>query len=146
MSAGITGITKSPVRKAITGADPAAGADINEAVPAGKWWKLLSVKFTLATSAVAANRRPALVLEDGAAVEFWRWRTGVDQAASLTRTYQFLTSLSTEVDRSTTFNELYEPLDEDLVLPPGGRVKTVTQAKDAGDNYGAPVLYVVEYG
>lgn len=97
------------------------------------------------TAVAAANRRPALALDDGT-TEFWRWRVGVDQAASQTRAYQFITSLSNEVDRSSTFAEMYEPLDAGIFLPPGGRVKTVTQAIQAADDYGAPTLYVVEYG
>ena len=145
MSAGVPSITSRPIRKIVTGGNPAAGAEISVTVPAGKWWKLLSVRFTLVTSAAAANRRPALALDDGT-TEFMRWRTGVDQAASITRLYQFLTSLTNEVDRSTTFQEMYEPLDTDILLPPGGAIKTVTQAKDAADDYGAPVLQIVEFG
>lgn len=133
------------VSKVVTGADPAAGAEVLATVPAGKWWDLLAVKFTLVTSASVANRRLALAIDDGT-TEWWRFRVGVDQAASLTRTYQFLRSLTAEVDRSATFLEMYEPLDEDLLLGPGSRVKTVTSALQGTDDYGAPVLYVVEYG
>lgn len=143
MPAGVN--TNIAVRKVVTAANPAAGAEVLATVPVGKWWDILAVKFVLVTSAAAANRRPALTIDDGT-TEFWRWRAGVDQAASLTRTYQFLAQLNVEVDRSTTFNEMYEPLDEGLVLGPGYRIKTVTQALDVADDYGAPVLYVVEYG
>lgn len=131
--------------KVVTGADPAAGAEISVTAPNGKSWDLLAVKFTLVTSAAVANRRPALALDDGT-TEWYRWRTGVDQAASLTRSYNFLHSLSAEADRSATFGEMYEPLEDELLLGPGSRIKTVTDALQAGDNYGAPVLFVVEYG
>src|SRR4051794_36291420 len=92
--------------KTVTGPDPAAGAEILVTVPAGKWWLLRALRFTLVTSATVANRRPALTIDDGA-TEWWRWRAGVDQAASLTRLYQFLHEANNEVDRTATFAELY---------------------------------------
>lgn len=128
--------------KRVASADPAAGAEIEQTVPAGTWWVLMGVQLQLVTSATAANRRPALVVDDGT-TEVHRLRVGVDQAASLTRTYIFTPSVDAEVDRSATFLEMIEPLPE-LVLPGGYRIRTVTANLQAGDNYGPAQLFVAE--
>jgi hypothetical protein len=138
----IAGLCRGP--KIITGTDPGAGAEISVTVPTGKFWQLLSATFSLVTSATVANRRPSLTLDDGTNV-FWRWRTGVDIAASLTRAYFFESELNAEVDRIAVDSSLYEPLAPRL-LGQGYRIRTSTTAIQAGDDYGAPLLYVVEYG
>jgi hypothetical protein len=130
--------------KVVTGSAPGAAAEITQTVPAGKWWDVLAVRLSLTTSATAGNRRPELVIDDGATT-YWSWRAGVDQGVSLTRSYQFLRSLSNEVDRSATFNEMFEPLDEDMLLPSGHRIRT-SSSLQAADQWAAPVFYVVEYG
>lgn len=128
--------------KRVASADPGAGAEATHTVPADVWWVLMGLQVALVTSATAANRRPALVIDDGA-VEFDRLRAGVDQAASLTRTYTFTPSVVAEVDRSATFLEMIEPLAK-RVLPGGYRIRTVTQALQAGDNYGVMQMFVAE--
>ena len=115
-------------------------------VPAGKQWKVESIKFALVTNATVADRFPALSIDAGSgATEFWRFRSSVAQAATLAWTYYFLATIDNEINRSTVL-EMYEPLPSGLLLGPGWRIITTTAAIQAGDNYGAPVLYVTEYG
>lgn len=56
--------------RSITGSVPAAGAEISEVVPSFARWDLLSIRATLTTSAAAANRDPALLLDDSTNVFF----------------------------------------------------------------------------
>lgn len=133
------------VTKIVTPTNPAAGAEISVASPVGKSWDLLAVRVTLVTAAAVANRRVAVFLDDGGANTYWKWTVGVDQAASLTRVYQFLRSVTNEVDRSAVNGELYEPLDDDLLLLQNWRLRTSTSAIQAADQLSV-VLHVVEYG
>lgn len=135
---------KAVARKTVTAANPAAGAEVSITVPSGKYWTIETVKFALVTSATVANRLPALSIDDGT-TEFWRWRSTVAQTATLTWTYYFLASTDNEVNRSAV-NEMYEPLPAGLILGPGFRILTTTAAIQVGDDYGAPVLYVTEFG
>jgi hypothetical protein len=132
------------VTKVVTGANPAAGAEISVSVPAGKSWHLLAVKFTLVTSRRSRTGGPRSRSTTA------RPSTGAGASGRPGRVAHAQLPVPAlahrEVDRSTTFNEMYEPLDEDMLLGPGSRIKTVTSAIQAADDYGAPVLYVVEYG
>lgn len=130
--------------RVVTGTDPAATAEVSVTVTAGKEWRVESVKFVLVTNATVANRLPAISIDDGT-TEFWRFRSTVAQTASLTWTYYFLASIDTEINRSAV-NEMYEPLPSGLLLGPGWRILTTTAGIQTGDNYGAPVLYVTEFG
>lgn len=132
------------VTKVVIPSNPAAGADVSVSAPVGKSWDLLAARITLVTAAAVANRQVAFSLDDGTTT-FWKWTAGVTQAASLTRVYQFLRSLNSEVDRSAVNNEVYEPLDDDLLLLQGWRLRTGTIGIQAADQLSV-VLHVVEYG
>lgn len=54
-----------PVARIITGATPAAGAEVSETVPTGKTWQLVSFHVRLVTSATVATRVPYVVIDDG---------------------------------------------------------------------------------
>jgi len=127
--------------KLIIGADPAAGVEIIETVPAGKIWKVISVMIPFTTSAVAGNRRVNLHIDDGT-TPFEAINGDLDQPASLTNTYNFFQG----APRDTAFNNsrLLLPLPINLTLLGGHRIITVTVSLDAGDNYDAPLILVEE--
>lgn len=127
--------------RSITGTDPGAGVEISETVPTGARWQLRGVRWQLVTSAAAANRRPHLVVDDGANIIFDFAGPDV-QAASLTRNYN---ADPWGFQPATQDNELYLALPEQLMLFQGWRIRTVTTALDAGDNFGPPRLYVEEW-
>lgn len=54
--------------RTITGATPAAGAEVSETVPTGARWQLVSFRATFAASAVVSNRNLFLQLDDGTTV------------------------------------------------------------------------------
>lgn len=128
------------VLKVVNGADPAAGAECQDTVPAGKVWRLISVLLTLVTNATVANRRVHMTLDDGATV-WYRRGSNATQAASLTQNYQFAGEAGEAAVRDLFAADPLPIFD----LPAGSRISTVTVNKDAGDNYGAPKYYIEEF-
>lgn len=123
-------------------ADPAAGAELSFAVPAGELYELYVVFIQLVTSATVATRQVELVIDDGTNV-IYRCAAGATQAASLTTRYNFGANLPK--DSAVVAGDLNVPLPQPLVLSGGYRIQTVTTAKDAGDNYGPATLHVIRY-
>lgn len=128
--------------RSITGTDPAAGAEISEAVPSGARWQLLAFAADLVTSATAANRVPALTIDDGTTV-YARVSIGQNETASKTWHNHFLPGAAVQDD--TTDLIVVASLPTPLYLGAGHRIKTVTAALDAGDNWGKPQLLVREW-
>lgn len=128
--------------RSITGTDPAAGAEISEAVPSGARWQLLAFAADLVTSATAANRVPALVIDDGANV-YARISLNQNETASKTWRNAWLSGAAVQAD--TTNLILVASLPTPLYLGAGHRIKTVTAALDAGDNWSAPQYLVREW-
>jgi hypothetical protein len=126
--------------KVVTGSDPAAGAECQDAVPAGKVWRLIAVLLTLVTDANVATRRVHITLDDGTTV-FHRRGSNATQAASLTQNYSFAGEAGEAAVRDLF---VADPLPV-FELPAGARISTVTVSKQAGDNYGAPKYYVEEF-
>jgi hypothetical protein len=128
------------ILKTVAGANPAAGAEISDAVPANKVWRLTAVLLTLVTDANVAARRVHLVIDDGATV-FYRRGSNATQAASLTQNYLFCSEAG-----EAPVRDLYaaDPLPV-IDLPAGARIKTVTVNKQAGDDYAPPIYYVEEF-
>src|SRR5207244_3905006 len=51
--------------RSFLGTDQAAGSEISEVVPTGKFWRILAVRAQLVTSGTAGNRFPRLEIDDG---------------------------------------------------------------------------------
>jgi hypothetical protein len=127
--------------RSITGTNPAAGVEISETVPAGVRWRLLSLWFTLTTSAVVANRTPRIVIDDGA-TEYYRAGSGFQQTASGTAVYEASAAPTTAATGGGP-NMFGIPYNH--VLAAGHRFRTSTVALDAGDDYSAPQYLVEEW-
>ena len=125
--------------RVITGADPAAGAEMAETVPSGARWRLLQLHIVLATDATVSNRESRLILDDGTTQYFESGVTAVlaasTSAAITLWRGSFLPSLA------STVRGMNAP--DYIVMLAGHRLRTETSNLQAGDNYGAP-LYVVE--
>lgn len=133
-----------PNHKVITGADPAAGVEISETVPAGKSWRLMSCQAVLVASATAASRMPALVFDNGTTEFIRSGFQGGAQVANETQRYAWARGYAHHRTDLGDPDLAMSPLP-DIVLGPGFRVRTVTLAIQAGDDWGAPVFYVAEY-
>lgn len=129
------------VIRSIAGTNPGVGAEISETVPPNARWRLRSIVTVLATDATVANRETVLLLDDGAAI-YAAIPTGVNQAASLSRTITFAQG----VDRFAlaTAAVIAAPAP-DVVLMGGHRIRTSTANLQAGDDYAAPQLLVEEW-
>ena len=127
--------------RSITGTDPAAGSEIIETVPTGARWRLLGMSFLLVTSSAAATRQVMLTLDDGSS-RFSTAIAGSTQTASQTHRYSVL--LGGE-SRITATNEQSVVHSADIILLQGFRIRTLTVSLQAGDNFGAPQLWVEEW-
>jgi len=131
----------SGVIRSITGADPAAGVEISETVPAGARWRLMSLRASLTTDASVANRRPVFTLDDGAAV-YYSIGSSADIPAS--NTIPIIASQAASPSQSAAGHNTV-PLPPGLVMSAGHRIRTVTTSFQAGDNWTAPQMLVEEW-
>jgi hypothetical protein len=122
-------------------ADPAAGAEISCTVPAGKIWRVVSLRVALVTSSGVANRFPSITVDDGTTV-FYQIISPTAHTASLTWTYNF-SAVPSAASAGNTVGLL--PAPQGTLLGAGYRILSVTTAIQAGDNYGAPVVFVEEW-
>jgi hypothetical protein len=129
------------VLRSITGSVPAAGADISETVPAGARWQLLSMRATLTTAVAVASRQVKLTLDDGAN-RFYDTGDGPVQAASLAWAYTFAPTGSPPTNALTDVQIHY---DNAQFEAPSYRVRTVTAAIQAADQWTAPQYVVREW-
>jgi hypothetical protein len=123
-------------------AAPAAGAEWSAKVPAGEIWRVLSVRALLTTSAVVANRVPALVVAD-ASRTLLTLGAGVNQAAGLAQLYQWAKRLGATLTGQPAVS-IANALPE-LVIPEGGSIGSLTAALDAGDQYSGVVLELEQW-
>jgi hypothetical protein len=132
--------------RVFTGTNPAAGAEISETVPAGKWWEVITVSVSL-VQGLTQTPQPILVIDDGATTLAEFFGASAAQAASTTCRYTWGAHLPLSAIVGAGANgRATAPLPSGLVLPAGSRVRTSTLGIGAATDYGAPVLYVVEYG
>jgi hypothetical protein len=118
--------------------NPAAGADYSIIVPAGVNWLVRSFRMQLVTSAAAANRFVTLRVDDGAANIFADISGGTVQAASLTFLYTWANGLPVSANNNVFTNGL----PTEMRLPGGFRIRTVTAAIQAADQFSGGALEV----
>lgn len=135
----------SRVIKVVSGTtNPAANTECSETVPAGKYWKLLSVSV----SCVQGNTQtpwPSLVITDGTNTVYQAFSGTAAQSADTTTQHTWARGLSPVGSGASTANLGPLPNDDDFVLGPGYVVSTSTTGKGANTNYGAPTILVIEY-
>ncbi len=127
--------------RTITGTTPGLGAEITETVPTGARWRLQALSATLVTSATVATRAPHLIIDDGVNILFEITANGT-QAASLTQRYSAGNSTFSITSDAAV---VQIPLSEAVILQPGWRIRTLTTAIQAGDQYSAPQYSVEEW-
>jgi hypothetical protein len=127
--------------RAVSGTDPAAGAEINELVPSQARWRLMGLTAVLVTDATVAARVPTLSFDQSGFV-FARFVTPLNQAASLSRTHAWVAGGFDTQDGFATFQHT---LDSSILLRSGQNIRTVTGNLQAGDNWAAPTYYIQEW-
>lgn len=132
--------------KRVAGTDPAAGVELLDTVPAGKYWMLLCVSVSL-VQGLTQTPFPFLVIDDGTNVIFSGPGTSASQAVSTTTRYNWAPGLPLLGQIGATSNvRSAGPLPDGLVLPPGFRIGTQTIGIGANSDYGAPSYMVCELG
>jgi hypothetical protein len=133
--------------KRVDGANPAANAEVADAVPAGKTWELLLVSIPL-VQGLTQTPQPILQLTDAAdAVIAEIFGSSAAQAASTTCRYTWGPDLPlTGQIGVTTGVRSTAPLPSGIYLPSGFKIKTATLGLGANSDYGVPSYLVIEYG
>lgn len=128
------------------GTDQAANTEFSETVPASKWWELLSVTVVLVQGATQTPQ-PILTIDDGTTVLFEAFGSTAVQASATTCRYTWSPggAASGQVGSGAGVHST-APLPGGLILPAGYRIRSNTIGIGANSDYGAPSLYVVEYG
>jgi hypothetical protein len=125
----------------VVGTDPVAGAEISETVPAGRMWILRALSATFVADATVANRTPLLFCDDGGANTFAQSGDSAAVTAGQTINYAWANSYVRIISNTT----IHVQLASALRLPAGFRIRTTTLNLQAGDNWGAPRLFVEEF-
>jgi len=125
----------------LTGTDPAANVEISETVPTNTVYLLETLYFSLVTDANAADRTVAVTFDDGTS-EFMRVEPNIVQVAS--KTYYYTFGIGFPEDIALKKDAIHAPLP-DMPLPEAYRIKTVTDNRQATDNFGAPLLRIREW-
>lgn len=122
---------------------PAAGADFSFDPSSTDKSLLLAVTATLTTSAVVANRRPALSFKDKSAGVWWSADAVYPQTAGLTVTYSWARGAGAGADPTIAAAErIGLPLPW-ARLQPQDLVQSITSAIDVGDQWSAIVYRAV---
>lgn len=125
--------------KRVIGPDPAAGTEVLLTCPAAEVWEILSMTLRLTASIVAGNRSVEIVADDGNE-EIWRWYIGRDVAASADVRFTGIPGIFPAAGGAGP--EQQGTWMPSMVMFPGWRLRTVTQALDVGDEWHPPILGV----
>jgi len=128
--------------RVVTGDDPAAGAEVSVAVPGGALWEVYSIRVQFTTDATVLSRNVRLTYDDGM-TEFYRTALPADIPAGQNFPLSFA-DYGAWANFGNISLGVFIPLAS-MPLLPGYRIRTNTANLQAGDNYGAPVLFVAEY-
>ncbi len=145
---GIAHVPGTGTIKVVKGSTPSAGADCYDKVPTGKYWLIQTAQYTLTTSATVASRNFRIGFSDNSTAtspkygnEFYSSASTGTQAASLTYTYAVS---ELPFASGTAQNDVPIPIAQ-MILPPGAAIYTITQSKQSGDQFSAPIFLVEEW-
>jgi hypothetical protein len=129
------------VIRSITGTDPAAGAEVSETVPTNARWRLMAVFVQFVADANVANRNPFLIIDDGATtlLEIGS-STSITAGQTINLNYGAVGGNAAPGSNGHVIS-----IPPDLYLMGGFRIRTATTSIQAGDNFGAPQLWVEEW-
>lgn len=116
----------------ISSDDPAAGADPSYTVPNNTLLILHTVAVTLVAAVAAANRVPHLVIDDGVDIAL-NLPSNVATTSGVTNTYQWG---QFGARQAAIAGQIVEALPAPLPIGPNFRIRIVSDALQAGDNYG----------
>lgn len=121
-----------PYLKVVRVATPAAGADFTITAAEGALWRVRTVRASLVTSAVVANRTVRLVADDGTD-EYFRVRAMSSVVGGATVVHSVFPGSPGLTAVGDTL-VLAWPTDG-LILPRGHRLRSLTDLIDVGDQW-----------
>ena len=133
----------TPFTKEYKPANPAAGANFSQTVPAGVTWIVTAIDYQIVTSATVANRNAAIVITDPVGSEVAAIQVAANQVASTTWTYVHTPSWA-GADVNVGARVTATLPDDGVPLQPGSTVKSAVAALQAGDQIQNIVITVVE--
>jgi len=122
-------------------ANPAAGADWVTSVPAGARWLVQSVRAVLTASAAVANRIVHLVITDGGGNTLFNVAASGNQVAGQAIGWSACGGVQAALNDGAGLL----PLPDVASYLQGWTIGTATTAKDAGDQWSAISLNVLEW-
>lgn len=122
--------------------NPAAGASLVRKVPGETFEQPISFRYTLATSAVAANRFPGISFLDGDGATFLHVQSSVAVLASSTVNMNFFVTAGVMSFAASGDNIAVLP---GILMPPGFQLRADVANIDAGDQISAAKLYVCRF-
>lgn len=128
--------------RAISGTNPAPGAEVSESVPTGARWRLISLLAVLNTNATVASRVPYLIAVSGGQ-NMLAAPPAASIPASFVQNVQWMTGYTTWVVGGTLAQAASLP--QQLLLSGGSGIITTTENFQATDNWDAPRLLVEEW-
>lgn len=128
--------------RAITGTNPAVGAEMAETVPEGALWELISLRMGFTTNAVAGDRRTVLILSLGlnTVYDAAQFQTVPASSGPILTWAQGLA-----FESSAGPNYINAGLPNGVRLSAGSLIYTVTAPFGVTDDYGAPNMLVREW-
>lgn len=127
--------------RSIEGTNPAANTNISEAVPTNAIWELLAVHMQFVADANAANRTIVLKITDGTNLLFAH---GCDIAITAGQTRNLTWARNTAPAQSAFRATYWVGTLGDFILGGGYKIETAVENFQAGDNFGAPQLWIIE--
>ena len=131
-----------PYLRVVPQAAPAAGSEFVVASGGGTYWRLISLRFILTTDANAANRIVTLLADDNSDA-FWQNGISGAQVATTAQAYSVTTGAN-NFGAGAAIRPIGWP-DAGLWLYPGWRLRSLTEAIQAGDQYSDIVALVEEF-
>lgn len=119
--------------------NPALGADPIFTVPGNQVWQVLALTGVLVTSAVVANRRPSVIVDDQTTT-LTQVASGIVTAASLTTRYSFTGGYDLETGAAGA--AVSDPFLADVAIPAGYRLRFSTFALDVNDQWSAVTAWI----
>lgn len=128
----ITGLSSTATKDfTSTISNPAAGAQFSSPFGFGTNVTILSIQFTLTTSATVANRLVQVTLNGT------NYAAGVAQTASLVETYNFFPGAPLTTVLPATGGTLWAPIPPGIIIPPGSGLASLVTNLAAGDQLSA---------
>ena len=126
----------------IAGTQPAAGVAINEFVPTGARWELVSLRAILTTNATVANRRPRLRIATQSNIVAGASATATI-AASSSATFYWSQGMTESAAIGT--DHFFQGLPSGIQMLAGGLIEVGGDNIQAGDQYSPPSYKVREW-